>query len=1107
MQVQIPQAFPLQELDLLLEALSPNEPSYARRHEISGFIERVLRQGGKIGEGCRLFGSGSFTSRTYLPASDIDLVLITGRDDEDDSSIDINSGLSSSNEMKHIMSVFEALCTEVSLRDSGNSVLSSVQNPMTIRNVEFINARTKLCHCLVNNVGIDVTINSTGALTTVLFIEECDRCFGKNHLFKKSLMLIKAWALNESPSYVGQSLLGSKTGMLSSYALCVLVLCLFNQYPNLCHPLAVLLAFFQTYAEVDWGNVVVTIHGIMRVTPTLRASGNLQIPVSLSHPLAPFLQNFSSTVDSLRETTSSGGKSKSSSTRWFSLRSCNIQDPVDASNNLGYSVSRLNLELLTTAFKAGRDYFEHMLRGHYANMGAQGSLPDYIQRVNEEANSAMMQQHQKPVLRDMPFVRRVFPSSYREYILSVGTRGDLLDHPMQTWKNGKEIAPPPGAPEASFLERLHASALVRGINECQQQQSRDLLCGDLKDMRNALGVAFLREAKNVPSLMLKEETLPTGVVATGSANEGAETNIDTPFAIQTPSRTTQSVLPSVETTEKESESPSLSLPSLHHSNSPIDSNGELYDDVSDCRADSPSHASASGSIGSGASSPPPSPTSAQELSPSLLHHSHEHEEPRMDAAPEWSVEPELHVPAAAGSGSGGGNKRAKKKKKKGSSSSLPMAGEPASIGSDTASSQLHASIVDVDASDLRGPPSLRDSTTRLRDFKKYWSGIALLFASLVAVALVAVAVSLVLQRATPEFSTMPVETVREQTILAPSLSGAEALSSLDVSLSAVTLDDGTSDTTTLSRFHGAATAEEGGNVVLSPSTIWATKGQVLSLGTSSAQCPLIGLGAVLKQAVADGGLAEVVKVDDDAPCPIVIPPPRFEWRLNGRPIDDRDGLTVAATAITSPFYTIYGASADTQGEYTCVIKLSGASAAKSALALGDDLNNIAVSGRRGMLDEALSEDEKLVEIVFSRVMVHLSTPPEITKSRSAFFDLAEGQPLYLDVNAEASPPPSFQWFLNGVALPGERRKTLNIGNIKKEHAGAYTCEVTNVAGSVTFMDITVSVKSSPISEPRAKPDSTSSGSSSSSRSIGGQPIQQKSVKPPTRKRSARKAKS
>ena len=137
----------------------------------------------------------------------------------------------------------------------------------------------------------------------------------------------------------------------------------------------------------------------------------------------------------------------------------------------------------------------------------------------------------------------------------------------------------------------------------------------------------------------------------------------------------------------------------------------------------------------------------------------------------------------------------------------------------------------------------------------------------------------------------------------------------------------------------------------------------------------------------------------------------------------------------------------------------GAAKTSSLSGLGGELN-IAVSGR---IDS--SQLASPLEVELFKGSVRLSTPPEISKSKkSKFFDLAENQPLYLDVQAEGSPPPVYQWYLNGVALEGEDHKTLSISQIRKEHAGAYTCEVSNMAGSVTFMDITVSVRSAPVPE-------------------------------------------
>ena len=503
-------AGPLRETELLLQSLVPSSRSNRRRRDIMGFIENVLRQGSGQVSNLKLLGSGSFFSRTYLPASDIDLVLST------------NDNIM--NEMEHILSVFQALCTEVSLRDSGNSVLSSVQSPMTIRNVEFINARTKLCHCLVNNVGVDVTINSVGALTTVLFIEEADRYLAKDHIFKKSLLLVKCWALNDSTACVGQSILGSKTGMLSSYALCVLVLRLFDQYPDLSHPLAVLTCFFHTYADADWENVVMTVQGPKQLTHSQRASGSIMLDVNdVAMPsrsggakgakdslLGLFVDYFSREVNTLyNQVEESTGvdvrklNANSMTKRGLALRSCNIQDPVDANNNLGYSVTRDNLELLQKAFVMGRNHLQHLLRLHYCDSTLNGE--ELALRINEEATSPTLRlaANKENAPLDLPFVKAAFPMSFREYFLSLGTRVDMLDHPMQTWRPAhgpsivdSQLGTPLGDQERGYVQGLHAAVLERTSRKRSgsgNNEDEDPLLGELRDMWSALKMELLRQ--------------------------------------------------------------------------------------------------------------------------------------------------------------------------------------------------------------------------------------------------------------------------------------------------------------------------------------------------------------------------------------------------------------------------------------------------------------------------------------------------------------------------------------------------------------------------------------------------------------------------------------
>jgi hypothetical protein len=82
------------------------------------------------------------------------------------------------------------------------------------------------------------------------------------------LIIIKSWCLNESAKYCGQSIIGSKHGMLSAYAITVMVLSLFSEYrvsldskDTPLTPFAVLRKFLLIYSTFNWESFVVTADG------------------------------------------------------------------------------------------------------------------------------------------------------------------------------------------------------------------------------------------------------------------------------------------------------------------------------------------------------------------------------------------------------------------------------------------------------------------------------------------------------------------------------------------------------------------------------------------------------------------------------------------------------------------------------------------------------------------------------------------------------------------------------------------------------------------------------------------------------------------------------
>lgn len=72
---------------------------------------------------------------------------------------------------------------------------------MKIQRIEFINARIKVVKCVINQTSLDITANQKSSLASATFLEEADRIIGKQHLYKRSVILIKVSHLSLSLSY------------------------------------------------------------------------------------------------------------------------------------------------------------------------------------------------------------------------------------------------------------------------------------------------------------------------------------------------------------------------------------------------------------------------------------------------------------------------------------------------------------------------------------------------------------------------------------------------------------------------------------------------------------------------------------------------------------------------------------------------------------------------------------------------------------------------------------------------------------------------------------------------------------------------------------------
>ncbi|XP_026193602.1 uncharacterized protein LOC34624356 [Cyclospora cayetanensis] len=209
---------------------------------------------------------GSFPLLTYLPDGDLDVGVLT---------FSPKTGVVESEEDSEAFLVYlyqrfrrgdlrveggeptsefsQSVCTPgESQRPAGRGL----RGPR-IRNVHLVKADVKIIKLEVDGLAVDLSVNKVGGCCSLALLELLDRRIGRCHLFKRSVILVKAWMAYES------HLLGSRSGLLASYCLEVLVLHLFSCLPpsSLQTPLQVFRAFLSYFSNFDWASFAATVAG------------------------------------------------------------------------------------------------------------------------------------------------------------------------------------------------------------------------------------------------------------------------------------------------------------------------------------------------------------------------------------------------------------------------------------------------------------------------------------------------------------------------------------------------------------------------------------------------------------------------------------------------------------------------------------------------------------------------------------------------------------------------------------------------------------------------------------------------------------------------------
>ncbi|KAH6767345.1 nucleotidyltransferase [Perilla frutescens var. hirtella] len=305
----------------LISCIQPNQLSEERRNAVAEYVQRLIMKCFP----CQVFTFGSVPLKTYLPDGDIDLTAFS-----------------------HDQNQKDTWANQV--RDMLENEEKNENAEFNVKEVQYIQAEVKIIKCLVENIVVDISFNQVGGLCTLCFLDEVDSLINQNHLFKRSIILIKAWCYYES------RILGAHHGLISTYALETLVLYIFHVFNNSFHgPLEVLYRFLEFFSNFDWDSFCVSLWGPVPISslpdgiaePPRKDSGELL--------LSKLFLDACSSVYAVFP----GGQENNGQP--FVSKHFNVIDPLRVNNNLGRSVSKGNFFRIRSAFAFGAKRLARLL--------------------------------------------------------------------------------------------------------------------------------------------------------------------------------------------------------------------------------------------------------------------------------------------------------------------------------------------------------------------------------------------------------------------------------------------------------------------------------------------------------------------------------------------------------------------------------------------------------------------------------------------------------------------------------------------------------------------------------------------------------------------------
>ena len=134
---------------------------------------------------------------------------------------------------------------------------------------------------LYDALPVKISANKLNEMCLITFIEQFSVLVGRDNLFKDTLLLVRAWWIYETTTYLGTSI----KHYLNDWSICIMVSAIFNRYhEEIHHPLQALAIFLAEYSSIDWYQSAITLQGVVPLRPIDPANPDGEAIPWLSNP-------------------------------------------------------------------------------------------------------------------------------------------------------------------------------------------------------------------------------------------------------------------------------------------------------------------------------------------------------------------------------------------------------------------------------------------------------------------------------------------------------------------------------------------------------------------------------------------------------------------------------------------------------------------------------------------------------------------------------------------------------------------------------------------------------------------------------------------------------